>query len=312
MKLKRKKLPEPPGRRRPADKRISSGAFSYYSQRSQSVERSRRRSAVEPNEPPKRDWSHYWSFAKQRFGLIIVTIVAIICVINALRLNSVANVESLNGASKGYLLHSKQEYEASVHDLLDKSILNGNKLTVNTAKFEAEMKARYPELSSVEVALPLAGHRPTVYIRISEPSFVLVGSNSQSFVIDENGVALIPTVNVPNLNELDLPVIKDESGLELEQGKTILSSSSVSFISIILAQLKASNVPVSRLVLPTAASELDAFIAGKSYYVKFNLNSKNPTQEVGSYIATAKHLQKQGANPKEYIDVRVEGRAYYR
>ncbi len=312
MKLKRKKPPEQPGRRRPTDDRRSAGAFSYYSQRSQSVERTRRRSAAEPVEAPKRDWSQYWSFARQRFGLIIVTIVALVCLVNTLRLNSDAKIESLNGTASGYLLHSKQEYETSAEELLGKSALNGNKLTVNTAKFEAEMKERYPELFSVQVALPLAGHRPTVYIRIAEPSFVLVGSSSQSFVIDENGVALIPTVNVLNLSDLKLPVIKDESGLVLEQGKTILSSSSVSFISIILAQLEANNVPVSRLVLPATASELDAFITGKPYYVKFNLQSKNPTQEVGSYIATAKQLQKQGTNPGEYIDVRVEGRAYYK
>lgn len=315
MKFFKKKQPEQPiGRRRPVtEERRPPGAFSYYSQRSQSLERTRRRIPLEEPENQRRhNWSQYAVMARQRFGLIIVAIVAVICLINLLRLNTNVSVESLNETGSGYLLHSKSTYEVAATRLLASSVLNNNKLTVNTAAFERHMKQEFPELTSVEMALPLAGHRPHVYIRIAEPAFILVGSNSQSFIIDETGTALQSAVSVPNLDSLQLPVIKDESGLVLRQGHTVLSGSSVAFISIVTAQLEANNVGISRLVLPSAASQLDVYVTGKSYYVKFNLHSDSPSQAVGAYLAASRQLEKEGSSPKEYFDTRIDGRVYYK
>jgi hypothetical protein len=63
--------------------------------------------------------------------------------------------------------------------------------------------------------------------------------------------------------------------------------------------------------LPSNANELDIQIAGQPYEVKFNLHSDKAREQAGTYLATIASLQKQGITPSKYIDVRVDGRAYY-
>ena len=64
--------------------------------------------------------------------------------------------------------------------------------------------------------------------------------------------------------------------------------------------------------MPAAENELDMYLTGQSYYVKFNLADSSPLQEVGTFLAVRQNLQQQGITPSQYIDVRVDGRAYYK
>jgi hypothetical protein len=65
------------------------------------------------------------------------------------------------------------------------------------------------------------------------------------------------------------------------------------------------------MTLPPAASELDVQIVDQPYFIKFNLENDDPRQQVGTYIATQAYLTSQHITPAHYIDVRVDGRAYY-
>jgi hypothetical protein len=277
------------------------------------VERNRRRQPQELNEPRRNiDIKAVGSFARNRFGLLIIALAVLIGFFNLVRLSSSPKIESLNTPEASYLLHSRADYQAAAEHLLASSMFNGNKLTVNTDKLAAELQKEFPELTTVNVALPLAGHRPVFYVRTAAPRFILVSSTSQSFVVDENGRALLATVNVPNIEKLNLPVIHDESGVKLERGHVILSHRATMLVSVVVDQLKASNVAIARLTLPAAANQLNVYVAGKPYYVKFNLETIQITQQTGTYLATVAHLSKQGITPKEYIDVRVDGRVYYK
>jgi hypothetical protein len=90
-----------------------------------------------------------------------------------------------------------------------------------------------------------------------------------------------------------------------------LPAASVGFIQTVIAQLAAKQFVVSGMTLPAAASELDAQLAGQPYFVKFNLESDNPRGEVGTFLATIAQLRRQNIVPAKYVDVRVDGRAYY-
>lgn len=313
MNFGRKKEPAtPPGRRRPDRSAQAPAAFSYYSRRSQSITPEERRRSFQTPEVTREQLAATARFARQRFGLIIVAIAMAIALVNSLRLSPHSKVDSLNEPAASFLLHDQKTYEAAANRFLASSIWNGNKLTANTDSVASKMQNDFPELRSVTIALPLVGHRPVVYIRAAAPRLLLTTTSGQSFVVDENGKALIAAPRVPDLNALHLPVVDDESGLGLSEGKTVLSGSSVSFIRIVVAELAAKHVQVQRLTLPAAASELDVYPAGTSYFIKFNMQSETALQQAGTYLATAHRLQEQGVAPNQYIDVRVDGRAYYK
>ena len=96
-------------------------------------------------------------------------------------------------------------------------------------------------------------------------------------------------------------------------GQLALSSQTVSFIQSVVYELQHQKVTYSRLVLPAGSQELDVYIEGQPYYVKFNIHDVTTAREqVGSYLAAMHYLKEQGAAPSSYVDVRVAGRAYYR
>lgn len=249
-------------------------------------------------------------FVLRRFGLIILLIALLISSVNVLSLSSNARVMSLNGSGNSFL-HDKSVYETAANQILAGSVWNRNKITVNTEAISQQMLAKFPELSSVSVTLPLFSKRPIVYIQTAQPALVL-STQSGAFVIDSTGKALLRADNVPNLAALKLPTVTDQSNLAISLNRPALSSDNVSFIQTVIAQLAARHFSVSAAVLPAGTSELDVRLAGQPYLVKFNLRSGDARQQAGTFLATQARLQSQHATPSQYIDVRVDGRAYYK
>jgi flagellar basal body rod protein FlgF len=92
-----------------------------------------------------------------------------------------------------------------------------------------------------------------------------------------------------------------------------LSEGSVEFISDVLVQLKTAGINYSRLVLPASSQELDVFIQGQPYFVKFNMHDPSTAREqAGEFLATMHYLQGKSITPASYIDVRLSGRVYYK
>jgi hypothetical protein len=86
----------------------------------------------------------------------------------------------------------------------------------------------------------------------------------------------------------------------------------VSFIKTVAAQLSAQHIGVKAMVLPPAADELDVYLAGQPFYGRFNLETGTALQQTGTFVAVWRQLQGQGTTPRDYIDVRIDGRAYYK
>jgi hypothetical protein len=173
------------------------------------------------------------------------------------------------------------------------------------------MLQQFPELSSVSVTLPLFSKRPIVYIQTTQPALTLAARDG-SFIIGANGKALLRADQLPSTNKLSIPQVNDQSGLEVKVNQQALSSVDVSFIQTVVGQLAARHFTVASMVLPAGASELDVKLDGQPYTVKFNLESGDARQQAGTFLATQSKLASQHITPAEYIDVRVDGRAYYK
>lgn len=313
MKLFRKRRTTPDdeiGRRRPLPSdQGQSRVFSYYASRSTNELNLGRNSQ---EEEPKRRSSAYVRFM-HRLPVVTSGILLAVVAVSQLVLTSNPKVVILSSTSNSTLfLQSTATYHDEAQRLFQQSISNQNKLTVDASGISATLKAKYPELSDVSVALPVIGNQPIVYIQPSEPSFVL-SANGGSYVLDSTGRALANAQQVPAHNVASLPAITDQSGLLPQVGAGVLPSTSVMFMQTVLAQLKAQHISVRQIVLPHAAFEVDMYITGKPYYVKFNMqDAAGAQQQAGAYVAVAQHLVSRNITPTQYIDVRIDGRAYYK
>jgi cell division septal protein FtsQ len=315
MRLRRRRTELSRGRRqrRAADQTGSpskgSPAFLYRSRRSGEELNTGRQLARETADKAPRSLKR---FLLHRFGLIILLIALAVSCVSVLSLSSDARVVSLTPAgSAGPFMHDEHVYQAAADSLLAGSVWNRNKITVNTEDISRQMLKRFPELSSVSVTLPLLSKHPTVYVQTARPALILSARNG-SYLIDSTGKALINAASLSDKARQALPLVTDQSGLDAHINHQVLSSGDVDFILTVIAQLAAGHVSVSALVLPAGTSELDLHVAGQPYTVKFNLQSGDARQQAGTFLATQAELKSRNITPSQYVDVRVDGRAYYK
>ncbi len=292
----------------PARLRNTNQVYSYRSSRSQRQETLGR---ITPEQAEAASqWKERLSWVRS-MPRIIALLVVLLVLISILRLDTRATVAPMDDAKGQVFLRSLRTYEDAVQHILAGSLLNRNKITVNTAQISDEIKRQFPELKTVSVSLPLSGSRPIVYIQPAVPALVLSATNGAIYVIDTDGKALITSNQVPDQDALRLPVVIDESGIVIAAGKVALPSSSVAFIREVVGQLEAKRVSVQSLSLPSGASELRVRVSGKAYYIAFNLHG-DAREEAGVYLAVRRELDLKHVTPAVYIDVRVPNKAYYK
>lgn len=111
------------------------------------------------------------------------------------------------------------------------------------------------------------------------------------------------------ISGLGLTTVADDAGLEVSTGKTILPRDNIEFITTVLYQLKQQKVDVQSVTLPPISNELHVRLQGRQYYVKFNLQG-SAIEQAGALLAIKERLEAENQTPTEYIDVRVQDRAY--
>jgi hypothetical protein len=282
-------------------------SFSYHARRSDHELNTGRQVQREPV-PRQGRWPR-GTFWLSRFGAVVLLLAMVISMLNILSLSGDAKVVPLSKDSHLFL-HGQADYSRAANGLLTESLLNRNKITLDSGKVSREMLRQFPELSSVSVTIPLLAHRPIIYIEASTPALVLAASNG-SYILSSTGKALLPSGQLPTLSELNLPLVGDQSGVPVVVNQQALTSANVSFVQMVKTQLAAKGMATAAMTLPAAAGELDVQLAGQPYFVKFNLQSNTPREQVGTFLATVTALRKQNVTPAKYVDVRVEGRAYY-
>lgn len=202
-------------------------------------------------------------------------------------------------------------YQMAAERALSSSVFNTNKITINKAGIEESLKRSFPELSNVSVSLPVVGHKPTLYLQPSTSRLILKTRTSQELVLDTTGKAVASGQIVKSLREAGLPTVQDQSSLDPELGDVVLPSSGITFITEVARQLKAKGLEITDMTLPASGNELQVRIKGAGYYIKFNTRG-DARVEAGSFLALKQYLESQKKVPAEYVDVRVENRAYFK
>jgi hypothetical protein len=292
--------------RRPAGTRMSvSSTFAYRSQRSDDAVNLGRQAERQRTTPRKT-----MELMAQRTGLVALAVIILILIVNILSLSPNPKIKLLDPSSQIQLTPTTTaEYQSAAKKALSGSILNSNKLTVDTEAVSNKLMDEYPDLVSVNVTVPLVSRQPTVYVEPSQPALVLVEPKA-SYEINTNGRAIATSVSQQGFGK-SLPVVVDQSGLNVAVHSQPLSANYVNFVLEVVGQLNAKGYTVSQMTLPNGTDELDASIAGQPYFVKFNLESNDPRQQAGTFLATINYLKSKNITPSKYVDVRLDGRAYY-
>jgi len=308
----RRRQPQNQPRARVAAPQGRSEVFSYHANRSiREGVANTTRTAPEPT--PKRKPRVNWA---KRLPVIIALVVIVICCINILTLNSNAKVIPVTPTNEKdtsqLFLQNTTIYQNAVDKLFASSVVNKNKLTVDTARITADLRNQFPELQNVSIALPLIGHRPIVYLQPASPVLFLTTQGGGLFILDKSGRAVVGGNDaVAQGNKLHIPTVRDASGVAVHVGQIALPSSNINFIAQVVGQLQAKSMVITGLSLPAGASELDVNIQGIPYGGRFNMQG-DAREQAGAFLAVRQYLVNQHIAPGQYVDVRVPERAYYK
>ncbi len=287
-------------------------AFSYYASRSQTELNTGRETWAD--KPVQRRLPTKLRKLRNHAGLLAGGTLLLAIVVYQLQLSSTPHVVSIIPASDAPFLQDTRVYQLAAGKLIDESVTNRNKLTINTSGIAADMRQQFPELQSVTVGLPFLGDRPTIYVRPADPALVLVAAGD-SFVIDQRGRALTEARSQAQMTRLNIPTVTDQSNLSFKLGDQVLSRQTTMFIRTIAQQHRAHNTDIKAMTLPPAASELDVYLADAPYFIKYNIQDNDKlaaVQQTGNYFAVRKHLAGKNLIPQQYVDVRLQGRVYYK
>lgn len=279
--------------------------FPYYQNRANDTTRLRRDITTNQSHGVKRKRRHLLNHIPAL--LLCVVVLSSLLYLSTVDVN--AKVIMLNGDTKDSTISLREEtvYQNAAQQFLSQSLVNRSKFLVDVNGLSDHMRKEFPELAAASVTIPIMGRRPVIELQTTKPAFILTTGKS-SMLIGNNGVALIDSRDAKNGGKFSIRTVNDESGLELMAGKAALPEEQTQFISVVVEQLEKQSFTVDMLTIPRSIYDLHVRLRGKTYYIKFNVN-EDPLQQVGAYIATSKQFD---SEIKEYIDVRVGDRVFYK
>jgi hypothetical protein len=208
-----------------------------------------------------------------------------------------------------HVARAPQVYEEAATRIARSSVFNRSKLTVDASAIESRMREQFPEIASIDVTVPLLGRRPVVEMSTIRPAFSLINDTGEYYIAADGRATA--TVDAYTVRPAAVVKLYDQSGLALQPGKQILTKDTVSFIDEVVLQMQAKRVQVASLTLPAVPFEMQMRLDGVPYYVRFNTLG-NARLQSGAFLALKDKLEAQKQKPTEYIDVRVEDRAFYK
>ncbi|MDP4038428.1 MAG: FtsQ-type POTRA domain-containing protein [bacterium] len=196
------------------------------------------------------------------------------------------------------------EITRQVNQAISASITGRSTIFLNTSQIEDQLINQNYQFSSVKIERVFP-NGIKINVKEKQPS-IIWRSGSSSYVLSEDG----RTITDMTVNYSNLPTINDSANLPVKIGDKLVPASFVTFVLETIGGLNDRGIKIISMEVPDTTSEL-YIKTDKAYLIKFDTN-KNATEQLVSLDSVLKTLSRQNKKPSEYIDLRVEGRIFYK
>jgi len=160
-------------------------------------------------------------------------------------------------------------------------------------------------LKSAEISDISISKRPmaTLIIKIIQKSEgIVIRTQDKMYLLDNNGNV------IREVTETSLPMVLDLKNAPAEIGKQILSPNFVSFVKNVNIKFNSiSGLPLKEMQIPTETT-FELIVQTEGFKVIFDTQG-NVDQQLSNMV---KVYQMKKDEIKEYMDLRIEGRVYYK
>ncbi len=245
------------------------------------------------------------SFIKYWMRRLIIIVIISLLVTAGIRFSQLSPSQVYISATNNQL---DSEYNSVVYGVIKNSWFNGNKITLNESEVTNQLKSRFPDITSVGISDSIFKNALNINI-VTSPASIFLSTTYNGGLVNDQGRVVDTSISA---NNSKLTIVNFPVNLKLKDNEYVLSATNINFINTINYELKSKNITVNHYVILPDGNELDAYISSKNYYVKFNLQTDDPINQSGTFLALYHYLLINNINPTEYIDARIDGRAYFK
>lgn len=216
--------------------------------------------------------------------------------------HSISFVSEVSYADSPVRTPASSTYVTAIHDYLSVHPLEDFSFSINNKQLSDYVSSKHQEVQTVGLS-PDGTH---FVVTLKKPLLVWK-TDTGTFYIDGSGSAF-------TTNAYAEPVLSvvDNSGIHTNNIGAVASGQFIQFLGQLVAAVNALGLgEVTQVSIPpNTIKELDLHLAGRPYLVKTNVDS-DPLQVAEDIKNTIHYLEGQGITP-QYIDNRVDGKAFYR
>lgn len=226
----------------------------------------------------------------------------------------ISGVQLSSNASSHLSASDIQSYNLAILRSFRSHTIGGQSWLADTSGVRKDIMQQFPEIGSInfDSNTPLSTMLK-VNIRFRTAVFVWKDASGSTQFVDENGVLFSKNLD-PAVNVKKLVSIEDQSGVVLKAGTSVLTSQLVQFVGQLHAKVPAaypSGTSLTKVIIPRSTREVQVRVSEQAYYIKFS-SAQSLDAQIGDLKVLLGYFAEHKTAPKEYIDLRVPGKAFYK
>ena len=239
---------------------------------------------------------------RRKLGAFFVVLAIFISLISIFLFQFISKVSVVSNESKSQNL---SKYEKSVEEYLNINPSERILSNLNKNALLESLQKDYPEVLSISDIKFNGLTSYKIYLDFRKPvaSWLVDG---KEFFVDSEGVSF----NVNNFEKPSLNII-DDSGAIVSNGKNVASGSFFSFIGKLVSAANKQGLEVSKIrIPPLSLRQVEVSVKGVSYFARMS-TADSAEGQIINFKKAIEYFRTHKISPN-YIDLRIEGKGYYK
>ena len=239
---------------------------------------------------------------RRKLGAFFMILAIFISLISIFLFQFISKVSVVSNESKS---QSLSKYEKSVEEYLNINPSERILSNLNKNALLESLQKDYPEVLSISDIKFNGLTSYKIYLNFRKPvaSWLVDG---KEFFVDSEGVSF----NVNNFEKPSLNII-DDSGAIVSNGKNVASSSFFSFIGKLVSAANKQGLEVSKIrIPPLSLRQVEVSVKGVSYFARMS-TADSAEGQIINFKKAIEYFITHKISPN-YIDLRIEGKGYYK
>ena len=239
---------------------------------------------------------------RRKLGAFFVILAIFISLISIFLFQFISKVSVVSNESKSQNL---SKYEKSVEEYLNINPSERILSNLNKNALLESLQKDYPEVLSISDIKFNGLTSYKIYLDFRKPvaSWLVDG---KEFFVDSEGISF-------SVNNFEKPLLNiiDDSGAVVSKGKNVASSSFFSFIGKLVSAANKQGLEVSKIrIPPLSLRQVEVSVNGVGYFARMS-TADSAEGQVINFKKAIEYFRTHRISPN-YIDLRIEGKGYYK